>query len=279
MKYLKNAFELYINSSIHVSLAVVAFTLVSIFEHDLEVDKNLILFIFFASITGYNFVKYAGIAKLYHLSLATNLRLIQIFSLFCFVAMIFFASKLDINVLIATGIMGVFTLFYALPVFGGEKNLRSLPGIKIFIIAVVWAGSTVIIPLINGEKVLGIDLIVDFLQRLMLVVVLTLPFEIRDLEYDNEELGTIPQKLGVFMTKVFGSVLIFIIFCADLFQRSFNSTEFLSLLIMLVISGFFLWGAGTKQERFYSSFWVAALPIMYLGLYLSFRFFLPHIPF
>ncbi|WP_026933514.1 membrane protein [Christiangramia echinicola] len=279
MKYLKNAFELYINSSIHVSLAVVAFTLVSIFEHDLEVDKNLILFIFFASITGYNFVKYAGIAKLYHLSLATNLRLIQIFSLLCFVAMIFFASKLDINVLIATGIMGVFTLFYALPVFGGEKNLRSLPGIKIIIIAVVWAGSTVIIPLINSEKVLGIDLIVDFLQRLMLVVVLTLPFEIRDLEYDNVHLGTIPQKLGVFMTKVFGSVLLFIILCADLFQRSFNSTEFLSLLMMLVISGFFLWGSGMKQGRFYSSFWVEALPIMYLGLYLLFRFFLPQIPF
>ncbi|HKJ48231.1 MAG TPA: hypothetical protein VJ973_04035, partial [Christiangramia sp.] len=157
MKYFKNAFELYINSSIHVSLAVVAFTLVSIFEHDLEIDKNLILFIFFATITGYNFVKYAGIAKLYHLSLATNLRLIQIFSLLCFIAMIYFAFRLDIEVLIATGIMGLFTLFYALPVFGGQKNLRSLPGIKIFIIAIVWAGSTVILPLINAEKILGID--------------------------------------------------------------------------------------------------------------------------
>ena len=279
MKYLKNAFELYINSSIHVSLAVVAFTLVSIFEQDLEIDKNLILFIFFASITGYNFVKYAGIAKLYHLRLATNLRLIQIFSLFCFVAMIFFAFNLKVEVLIATGIMGVFTLFYALPVFGVEKNLRSLPGIKIFIIAVVWAGSTVILPLINAEKLLGIDFIVDFLQRLMLVVVLTLPFEIRDLEYDNESLGTIPQKLGVFMTKVFGSVLIFIIFCADLFQNSFNSKEFLALLVMLVISGFFLWSSGTKQRKYYSSFWVEALPIMYLGLYLLFRFFLPQILF
>jgi len=279
MKYLRNAFELYINSSIHVSLAVVAFTLVSIFEHDLEIDKNLILFIFFATITGYNFVKYAGIAKLYHLSLATNLRLIQIFSLLCFIAMIYFAFRLDIEVLIATGIMGLFTLFYALPVFGGQKNLRSLPGIKIFIIAIVWAGSSVILPLINAEKILGIDLILDFIQRIMLVVVLTLPFEIRDLEYDNESLGTIPQKLGVFMTKVFGSVLIFIIFCVDLFQNSFNSKEFLAILLMLVLLGFFLWGSGTKQGKYYSSFWVEALPILYLGIYLLFRFFLPQIPF
>ena len=279
MKYLKNAFELYINSSIHVSLAVVAFTLVSIFEHDLEIDKNLILFIFFASITGYNFVKYAGIAKLHHLSLATNLRVIQVFSLLCFAALIYFAINLDIDVLIATGIMGAFTLFYALPVFGSEKNLRSLPGIKIFIIAVVWAGTTVILPPINAEKFLGIDLIVDFLQRLILVVVLTLPFEIRDLEYDNVRLGTIPQKLGVFKTKIFGSVLIFIIFCADLLQNSFSSKEFFSLLVMLAISGFFLWSAGTKQGRYYSSFWVEALPVFYLGVYLLFSFFLPQIPF
>jgi len=75
MKYLKNAFELYINSSIHVSFAVAAFTLLTFLDYDLIPDRDLIFFIFFASITGYNFVKYAGIAKLHHLSLAKNLRI------------------------------------------------------------------------------------------------------------------------------------------------------------------------------------------------------------
>lgn len=279
MKYLKNAFELYINSSIHVSLAIVAFTLITFFEHDLIVDKELMLFIFFASITGYNFVKYAGIAKLYHLSLARNLRFIQIFSLLCFVALIYFTFQLKIEVLIATGILGLFTLFYAVPLFGQEKNLRSLPGIKIFIIALVWAGCTVILPLINAGKYLSTDLIVDFLQRLVLVVVLTLPFEIRDLNFDNERLGTIPQKLGVFKTKVFGVFLILVIFFIELFQKSFRSTEFLSLMLMLLITGFFLWGSGTKQGKYYASFWVESLPVMYLGIYLIVRFFLPQIPF
>ena len=277
MSFLKKAFELYINSSIHVSLAVVAFTLISIFEHDLAIDKNLLLFIFFASITGYNFVKYAGIAKLHHLSLAKNLRLIQLFSLFCFIAMVYLIFHLSGDVLIAGGIMGILTIFYAIPVLGREKNLRSLPGLKIFIIAVVWAGTTVILPLINAGKVLDINLVTDFIQRLMLVVVLTLPFEIRDLNFDKESLGTIPQRLGVRMTKVFGTVLVFLIFAAELLQSSFNSAEFVSLVVILAISGFFLWKSTTGQSRYYSSFWVEAVPIFYLGAYYLFSFALPHI--
>ena len=279
MSFLRKAFELYINSSIHVSLAVVAFTLISIFEHDLAIDKNLLLFIFFASITGYNFVKYAGIAKLHHLSLAKNLRLIQLFSLFCFIAMVYLIFHLSGDVLIAGGIMGILTIFYAIPVLGREKNLRSLPGLKIFIIAVVWAGTTVILPLINAGKVLDINLVTDFIQRLMLVVVLTLPFEIRDLNFDKESLGTIPQRLGVRMTKVFGTVLIFLIFAAELLQSSFNSAEFVSLVVILAISGFFLWKSTTGQSRYYSSFWIEAVPIFYLGAYYLFSYALPHILF
>lgn len=279
MKYLKNAFELYINSSIHVSLAVVAFTLITFFQHDLELDLDLLFFIFFSSITGYNFVKYAGIAKLHHLSLAQNLRIIQIFSGICFLALIYFCFQLEVDVLIATGILGIFTLLYAIPVFGGGRNLRSLPGLKIFIIAIVWAGSTEILPLINAERYLGTELMVDFLQRLMLVVVLTLPFEIRDLNFDNEELGTIPQLLGTFKTKVFGTILIFLIFTVELFQKNFNSNEFLALLIILMVVGVMLWKSKEFQKKYYSSFWVEAVPILYLGVYLVFKFVLPQIPF
>ncbi|MCM8567777.1 hypothetical protein NE848_00170 [Gramella jeungdoensis] len=279
MKYLKNAFELYINSSIHVSLAVVAFSLITFFQYGLEIDKQLLYFIFFASITGYNFVKYAGIAKLYHLSLARNLRFIQIFSLLCFIALIYFTFQMEWRVLIATGVLGLFTLFYAVPFLGGKKNLRSLPGLKIFIIAVVWAGCTVLLPLIKAERYLGTEILVDFIQRMMLVIVLTLPFEIRDLKYDDESLGTIPQRLGVFMAKVFGLVLILIIFFAELLQSSFQSNEFLALILILLLSGILLWRAKVDQKKYYCSFWVEAVPVFYLCVYWIFTHYLPQIPF
>ena len=279
MKFLKNAFELYVNSSIHVSLAVVAFTIITFFEYGLFPDQDLLLFIFFSSITGYNFVKYAGIAKLHHLSLAKNLRIIQVFSGISFLAFLYFCFHLKTAVLIATGILGIFTLLYAIPLFGGNRNLRSLPGIKIFIIALVWAGTTQILPVVNAEMYLGKEILLDFFQRLLIVIVLTLPFEIRDLNFDSAKLGTIPQKLGIFRTKVFGTFLIGLIFLIELFQKSFNSNEFLSLGAILLISGVMLWRAGDSQKKFYASFWVEGIPILYLGIYLIFRNALPQILF
>ncbi len=279
MKYLKNAFELYINSSIHVSFAVVAFTIISFLEYDLFPDQDLLLFIFFSSITGYNFVKYAGIAKLHHLSLAKNLRIIQVFSGISFLAMLYFGFHLKTSVLISTGILGIFTLLYAIPLFGGERNLRSLPGIKIFIIALVWAGTTQISPVVNAGMYLGKEILLDFFQRLLMVIVLTLPFEIRDLNFDSEKLGTIPQKLGAFKTKIFGTLLIGLIFSIELFQKSFNSNEFLSLVLILLISGGMLWNAGEHQKKFYASFWVESIPILFLGIYLIFRNAIPQILF
>ena len=274
MKYLRNAFDLYINSSIHVSLAVVAFSLITAFSCQISPDLDLCFFIFFASITGYNFVKYAGIAKLHHASLTANLRYIQIFSLFSFLAMLYFIFQLDYEVLFAAGVLGVLTLLYGVPVLAGKKSLRSVPGLKIFVIAVVWGGVSVLLPLINKTYILNIEVIVDFLQRILFVVVLTLPFEIRDLNYDQKSLETIPQKLGVRGTRFFGSILIFIILGMELFQATFSSTQFIALFLSLVLLEVMLWKSSRKQKKYFCSFWVEAIPLFYLGIFALLRHYL-----
>lgn len=279
MKYLKNAFEFYLNSSVHVSLAVAAFSILSILQYELPLNINLLGFIFFSSVTGYNFVKYAGVAKLYHLSLAKNLRNIQIFSLICFIALIYFTFQMEIRVIIAAAILAILTLFYAVPFLGENKNLRSLPGLKIFIISIVWAATTLLLPLIQASEYLENEILVDFIQRFMLVIVLTLPFEIRDLRYDDEGLGTIPQKLGVFKTKIFGYVLLGLIFFAELFQSSFRSVDFLALVLIILLSGLLLWKAKRQQQKYYCSFWVEAAPVFYLGIYLIIELYLQQILF
>ena len=266
MKLIKKALELYINSSVHVAVAVVAFTLVTILNHDLVFEKDLVIFIFLASITGYNFVKYAGIAKLHHSSLAKNLKIIQVFSLVCFLGMLFYLFRLKMETVIALVILGGLTLLYALPLFTQKRNLRSLPGIKIFIIAVVWAGVTVILPYIEYERLLDWSILIDFLQRLILVIVLTLPFELRDLRFDSEELETIPQRLGVFQAKVFGSILLLLLFGIEFFQINDYGLNFLLYTIVLLVTAALLWISGTRQPKYYSSFIVEGVPIFYFLL-------------
>mgnify|MGYP001423798013 CR=1 FL=1 len=276
MRYLRLAFDLYINSSIHVALAVLCFALISMLEYNLTIAIDLLAFIFFSTITGYNFVKYAGIAKLHHSSLAGNLRIIQIFSFVSFLPLIYFSLQLSVNVLIATGILGLLTLLYALPVFGNSRNLRSLAGIKIFVIAMVWAGTTVLLPVINAQQLLNQPVLIDFFQRFCMVVVLTLPFEIRDLIYDSDSLETIPQRIGVRKTRIFGVVLSILICVIEIFQRQFRGYSLLALFLVCVIIGIFLLDSRERQSKYYASFWVESIPIMYLGILLLMKYVLPN---
>ena len=75
------------NSSIHVALAVYAMTWITLLSFDLAYDENALYFVFYATITAYNFVKYFGLAKFHHRRLASWLKAIQVFSAIAFILM------------------------------------------------------------------------------------------------------------------------------------------------------------------------------------------------
>jgi len=266
MSAVKNIFNFYINSSIHVAFAVVALTTVSMIQFNVVSNFELLGFIFFATITGYNFVKYAGIAKLHHLSLAKNLRLIQIFSLIAFVFLIYFTFHQSKNVILISGILGLFTALYALPIFGNETNLRGVSGIKIFVIALVWAGVTVLLPVADHIHLYSLDVILVFIQRFFFVIVITLPFEIRDLRFDMARLGTIPQIFGIKKTRIIGFLLVGIFVLLEFFKQSSALNNVISVLLVGGVCLYSLRFATIRQTKYYSSFWVEAIPILWYGV-------------
>lgn len=271
MSFLKNSIDLYIHSSIHVALAVVSLSVVTFYKFEIPLDDDLLFFIFFGTITGYNFVKYAGIAKLKHLSLTRNLRIIQVFSLLCFLAGAYFFVIQNIRVITVAIILGLFTLFYAVPLLGSKRNLRSLSGIKIFVIALSWAGATVLLPLVNSMNSLTSAIFIELIQRFLLVVVLMLPFEIRDLKYDIPALSTLPQQIGVEKTKILGYVLLVIILLLEFLQEEFVEVYFLSLVFTVILTAGFLLKTKVEQGLYFSSFWVESVPVFWLAVLLLLR--------
>ena len=113
---LKQILNFYINSSIHVALAVFSLSYITLLEFNISYDKPVLYFIFYASITGYNFVKYFGLAKFHHRQLDTWLKYIQVFSLLCFVGMCYFALKLSIQTCFYFVVLGIITFIYAIPI-------------------------------------------------------------------------------------------------------------------------------------------------------------------
>lgn len=258
----KDLFTFYINSSIHVALAVVSFAIITMLNFKIAIDFNICLFIFLGTITGYNIVKYAGIAGLHHLSLTKNLRLIQIFSLFIFIGLLFVIFNLPLNAIIFSAIMGIFTLLYVLPFFGGGKNLRNLNGVKIYVIAFVWGGVTVLLPLINNIELLQWDVALALLQRFLFLFALTLPFEIRDLRFDMAKLNTVPQIYGVGKTKVIGVLILFVVLLMEFLKTDSNIPSVISLILMVLLLSFLITRARIRQPKYYSSFWVESVPII-----------------
>lgn len=270
MKVLKQLLDFYINSSIHVAIAVYALSWITLKKLNINGDATILYFNFFATITGYNFVKYFGIAKWHHRSLANWLKVIQVFSLVCFGLMCYYALQLQNNSLLLIAGFGMVTFLYAIPFLpkkwylDTQQNLRDISGLKVYVIALVWSGVTVVLPLLDSNGVFNQDAIITICQNFILVIALMLPFEIRDLSYDSLKLATIPQKIGIKRTKLLGFTFVLIFYFSEFFK---DSISVLGLLLQGVISVslcLFIYFANQKRNTYYTSFWVEALPIFWM---------------
>ncbi|MGB1169045.1 MAG: hypothetical protein ACPH3L_00400 [Flavobacteriaceae bacterium] len=263
MNLFKNILNFYVNSSIHVALAVYSLVRITELYFDLPYNENLDYFIFYATITGYNFIKYAGVAKFYHRSLTKSMRLIQIFSFLSFCLLVYYGSNLSTSVLIYFIPFAALNLVYVVPFLGGfQKNLRRVSYLKIFLVAFVWSGVTTVIPLIVGKYQYEVNIILLFVQRMLFILVLILPFEIRDMKLDFKNLKTLPQKIGIEKTKKVGFVLLlFSLTIEFLITTSFAYRN--SYLVICFILLIFLMRSTQNQSKFYSSLWVESIPILW----------------
>lgn len=261
---MKKIIDFYINSSMHVAFAVVSLSLVTMLNFDVGVRKVLLLFIFFGAVVGYNFVKYAEVTGLYHRRVAKSLRYIQLLTFLCFVGLLTTLFFLSFEIIVWSTVFGACTLLYALPVLNKKRNLRSISGLKIFIIAFVWAGVTVVLPVTGAKNVIFGDLLLELLQRFLLVLVWILPFEIRDLKYDLQQLGTIPQRMGVTPTKILGLVLLVLVIFLEFLKSNFTSASTFALAVICIITGLLVLASREEQSRYFTAFWVEAIPILWL---------------
>lgn len=269
LKYLLN---FHINSSIHVALAVYALTWITLLELGLKYDENVLYFVFYASIAGYNFVKYFSITQTRNGRLGIWFKLTQILSFICLLLMCFYAYHLQLKTLIIICVFALLTFFYAIPFFKNGKNtLRNVVGLKVYVIAMVWAGTTVFIPVINEDYLINADVLLLGVQRFLYVLVLMIPFEIRDLKYDNSELKTVPQKTGVKGAKVIGIAILIVFFALEFFKNQLTNSNIVILFLITLFTSVFVICSKTEQGKYYSSFWVEALPIGWLLLLLVFN--------
>ena len=271
MIWIRRLFDFYINSSVHVALAVFALTYVTLTKFKIEFDSVSLGFNFFATILGYNFVKYLPFLQSKILPKRLTVYFIGIVSVLALVGVFFYGVFFKLKVLLLIAIFALLTLLYALPLLKnlhqkGHLSLRFIPGIKIFIIALVWSGVCVFIPILQNEQLLNDHVWLTFVEFFTIVVVLMIPFEIRDLKYDDKRLKTLPQVLGIKKTKQIGLLLCFFVFTIELFMHYKDINALIVSAVFVLTLACFMWYSSVNRSNLYCSFWVEAIPVFWMLL-------------
>lgn len=266
MKALKRIFDFYLDASIHVAFAIFSLVRVTRMTLDIPGNGHLEWFLFFGAIACYNFVKYGVEAEKYILITDPHQKHIQWASFMALALALYHGYFLSAEAYIVIAGLVALTGLYAIPVLPHTKNLRNLGGLKIFVVAMVWAGATVLLPVIAAGQFVSWDVGITTLQRFLFVLILMLPFEVRDLRYDSPELHTLPQRYGVMGTRIIGACAALPFFLLTLAKDTIGGPELLANGIVFLVLGMLMGITKKKQSRYFSSFWVEAIPILWWGL-------------
>ena len=264
MVVFKKILDFYINSSLHVALS--AFALVSMTQYFFGVqgDFSVAVFTFFGTVVGYNFVKYDAIARLNKTDIKKELKAIVFLSFISLLACFYFFLQLRWATKLSAFAFFGLTLLYTLPFFPNKQNARNWKGVKIYIVGITWVGVTVILPLVEAEIPFSMDVLLMAFQRFLLVFSIVLVFDIVDVKHDDIHLQTVPQKIGVELTKKLGYLLLFLLLLLEFFYT--NNHHFLPLFFKLLVCGtiaVFLYFANENRSRYYASFWLESVPILW----------------
>ncbi|WP_298422225.1 hypothetical protein [uncultured Kordia sp.] len=264
MNVLKKLFNFYLDSSIHIGLSVYALTYSTLLLFELPYDEAVLYFTFYGTIVTYNFIKYGSSAKRYFFVASAYKKWIQLLSFICFGLALFYAYQLQLKTLFFAIGFSVLSSLYILPFLPKQKNFRTLPGLKILIVALCWAGVTVVLPLVNADVFqLNQLAILVLIQRVLLVLILMIPFEISDLQFDASGLGTMPQRIGIAKTKLIAYAWILFFVVIEFWQTEIYSTVFFSTIGLSVLLAIVVWQASIKKSKYFTSFWVESIPIIW----------------
>ncbi len=245
VNYLTKIVDLFLYGNFWIAIAAVAMTLQTQYLLQSRIACTpLLIFIFSSTLFLYALHRIVGLQKVKpfqdkgrYLVISTFKNHILIYAALGALGAFFSFWYLSLNVQIALVLPAILSLGYVIPILTGKRRFRDIHFIKIFLVALVWAYITVLLPILESNFPMDIALLPLFLERTCFIFAITLPFDIRDLKVDEyTAVKTIPSKLGIAYTKILAAtLLIAMLFFA--FLNILNGLPF-SILVPLSISAF-----------------------------------------
>ncbi len=249
MKIFRGVFDIYIDGSIHVAFAVFCLLQITVISNHLDSMDYLAFCVFFGTVLGYNFLKYFEVFRKGFLG-SNKYYAIIIVSVLAGVGFLFSFYTLENKIQKLMFFSGLFVLIYPF--------LRRYGWLKLFLVSFVVTFITVYIPF-QTLKCVPFEFYISLIQRFFILTSLLVPFEIMDSKTDEKILNTLPQLFGINSAKLFGILLVI----------PFILLEFLkpnpSYLVLPVgtVTVLFIDFTDWKRNKYYTSFWVESVPILW----------------
>jgi hypothetical protein len=256
--------ELIIYGNIWVSLGAVALTLNTFLVMDWTINDDLLLLVFFATMLSYCFqriVKHTSgaiINSTRHQWVYNQKQFLYMLIIisFCISGYLFFTLFSFYELLYFSPLIAI-ALFYAVKLF--NKSLRDIPFIKIILIAFSWAAVTVLIPAYINEEASANDTWALFILNFIYIFALVIPFDIRDLGFDEPEKKTIPQLIGIRAAKY--TAIILLIICGLLSFALLKEAVFLAPIYLLSVV--VLFQVNDKRKEFFYACGIDGLILLF----------------
>lgn len=236
---IKKVLKILAYGNIWISLGAASLTLHSFFIFNWELDFLFLLMVFFATLASYNFQR---VIRLPHISNERHawvfgqknvLWIVVVCSLIiASIIFLYLFSWFDLLYVSPLLLIGAFYALKFISKNGKGKALRDIPFIKIVLIGLSWGAVAVLLPAYLNEG-LSVEVWQLFSITILYVFGITIPFDIRDLHYDEAEKKTIPQLVGVQNSKIIAMLLIIIAGLLYLFW--FTETWYVLFVYMVSI--------------------------------------------
>ena len=256
MQNFRRLIDFYIQSSLHVGLAVVSLVFVTVYAGNLSKHILYGFCVFFGTVLSYNFLKYFEVFKSNNFNSYRYYKILGV-SFLAGIGFLFSFFWLQRSFQTHLLIAGLFVLLYPL--------LRKFGWLKLFLVSFAVTYVTVYIPY-QTVKWLPFDFYLNLAQRFFIVTGLLVPFEIMDSKTDAKTLNTLPQLFGIRRTKIVGIVMVIPFVVLEFLK---HSPSYLSLIIGIV-TVLFIHFTTLSRNKYYSSFWVESVPILWLLLSIIF---------
>jgi len=269
IKKFRNILNWIIFSNFFVAFCVLALTISSEFLLD-TINLRISQFVFFATLLAYNFQRVVKLKQRqkqlktdWQEKNRTSTYFIMIISA---IIILYYFYYFKTSTQIAIIFSGILSLLYPFVI-------RNIPFFKIFVIALVWTISTMLLLILENNILISQNLILHLSARFLFVFAISIPFDIRDLKFDDKKMKTIPIFFGETKAKLIGIMALFFCEIIAIVQTLYFDMEFnnlIALICILFLSAILIIKSSQDKTAIYFSFWVESLSIyFYLFLILS----------